>query len=139
MTKYPKHIRNRVLIGHLLISVPGFLLCFGPLIFIIPYLEYSGMRILGSLILFIGGLSLSWLFWSSMIAKWRLWSFGGLGAEDMYMLKQCALDYYLIWDENSRLGKTEIRRLSEKKRIEKFENKIKEHEALQRIADGQSA
>ena len=133
MQKYPKHIRNRVVIGHLLISCPGLLLCFGTLFFIIPQLEYSGIRILGIVILSIGGLALSWLFWASMIAKWRLWAFGGLGGEDMYLLKQCALDNYLIWGESSRIGRTEIRRIMEQERINKFENKIKEHESLRYV------
>lgn len=121
------------MIGHLLITGPALLLCFGPLLFIIPQLEYSGIRILGSVILSIGGLALSWLFWASMIAKWRLWSFSGLGAEDMYLLKHCALDNYLIWGDNSKISKTEIRRLPEQKRIDKFESKIKEHESLRYV------
>ncbi len=50
---------------------------------------------------------LSWLYWSFVITKWRLWAFKHV--DDPYALKRRAIQEKLIWKDGSVFEKTEIR------------------------------
>lgn len=61
----------------------------------------------GILISIVVAFLLSWLWWSIMITRWRLWAFDKV--RNVHELKRKAIQELLIWKDNNFFEKTEIR------------------------------
>ena len=48
----------------------------------------------------------TWIYWSYAIVKWRLWAFKNV--KNVHELKDKAVMYYLIWEDNLIYNKTEV-------------------------------
>jgi hypothetical protein len=57
-------------------------------------------------LVFVGGLSASWLIWSIQVPRWRLWAYRQV--DDLDELKREAVMKQIIWPEGSFFEKTEI-------------------------------
>ncbi len=110
--------------GHLIINGPILIISFG-----LPTLLWflTDDDLLKMIFIFLGfliGIALSWLLWSFLITKWRVWAFNKVEEHDLLLLKKMAIKNKLIWDDGSVYEKTEIRSNSEKEQILKIEKKI---------------
>jgi len=56
----------------------------------------------------------SWIYWSFMITKWRLWAFENV--RNVHELKKRAIHEKLIWPDDSFFEKTEIRSMADKEK-----------------------
>jgi hypothetical protein len=65
---------------------------------------------------------LSWLYWSVMITKWRLWAFDKV--RNVHELKQKAIQENLIWSDNHFIGKTEIRTSGDRAKWQSLQEKF---------------
>ena len=109
--------------GHLIVNVPVFLSIVG-----IPAFAFylSNLEIIPkwsialSLII---GFALSWIIWSFMITKWRIWAFEKV--RNVHELKKRAIQEKLIWNDNNWFEKTEIRTSSDKLKLKELEKKFK--------------
>lgn len=108
--------------GHLMVTIPSIATLLGTMI-ITLYLVIIGV-IPGWTILFGGLLSftLSWLYWSYVITKWRLWAFDSV--KNAYDLQKRAVEEKLIWPEGSFFEKTEIRNREERERLQVLQHKF---------------
>ena len=60
------------------------------------------------------GLVATWLYWSIMVTKWKLWAFENV--QNVHELKKRAIREQLIWKDNNFLSKTEIWSRSDKEK-----------------------
>lgn len=122
-----------ILIGHLWVNIPIFILCFGPLILVFNYFENILLKLLLSAVLFIIAIVVSWLYWSVMITKWRIWAFNQVHEDDWIMLRELAVDYKLIWEAGSFFEGTEIRNEKEKLEVNEINDRLFELEQVEEI------
>jgi len=113
--------------GQRLINLPVlaiFFLCLGLGIYLVIQKSYPGLITVGiSLqVAFI----LSWLYWSFMITKWRIWAFENV--RNVHELKKRAIRDKLIWPDESIFAKTEIRTKNDRERIKALELKFAEED-----------
>ncbi|WP_272149175.1 hypothetical protein [Tenacibaculum aiptasiae] len=69
---------------------------------------------------------LSWLTWSFLIVKWRIWAFERVDEKYYEDLKNEAIKLKLIWADGHIFEKTEIRNAKERARIKEINDKIEE-------------
>ena len=122
-----------IIVGHLVINVPVVLLSFGLPIIAFNLFEGSVLKIVFSIIGFILGISISWLLWSLLITKWRLWAFNQIHEDDWYKLKELAIINKLIWDDGSDFELTEIRTNEDNEQIIEIAERISEQEQVEEI------
>jgi len=122
-----------IIIGHLLISPLSILLCFGLPALIAYFIQNTWLKIISAFLLFFIGLAASWLLWSVVITKWRIWAFNQIEEDDWVKLEDIAIEYKLIWEPESEFEKTEIRSLEEKKKIEEISTRISELREVEAI------
>lgn len=107
-------VDEAILKGHQMVTYPSMAIMLGA-IFLCAFLGIAqivpGWTIL---ICFLLGFVLSWLYWSIMITKWRLWAFENV--RNVHELKKRAIRENLIWGGNSIFEKTEIRSTEEQEK-----------------------
>jgi hypothetical protein len=108
--------------GHRIVSYPGMLILFGML----GLTFYFGFQNKYPVWIWPLGLTLSfalsWLYWSVMITKWKLWAFENV--RNVRELKKRAVQEKLIWGDNSIFEKTEIRNSGEKQKLSLLQQKF---------------
>ena len=82
---------------------------------------------------FIIGIGISWLIWSFLIPKWRLWAFNQVDEDDWGFLKESAINNLLIWEDGHSFEKTEIRSKKESRQINKINERISELKQIEAI------
>ena len=133
MVEENQKIWSRLILGHLLINVPSFLLCFMPMYFLVGICNTLWQQLLAILFSFAVGLSLSFLLWMFMITKWRIWAFSNLEPESMLKLSNLAERSYLLWPRGNRFERFEIRTVDERQRITELNKKIEAEESLDEL------
>lgn len=108
--------------GQLMVNLPVFIVIFG-----FPalawYLSDQNMIPEWGIIVAVGcGFVFSWLIWSYMITKWRIWAFENV--RNVHELKKKAVQAKLIWQDNHIFEKTEIRTKNEKLKLKKIQEKF---------------
>ncbi|MFV0233558.1 hypothetical protein OBK30_10940 [Empedobacter falsenii] len=78
---------------------------------------------------FIFAMAVSWLWWSFMITKWRLWAFENV--RNVHELKKRAIQEKLIWLDNSIFEKTEIRTTKDVEKLNTLSNKFNQEDVFQ--------
>jgi len=112
--------------GHLMVNVPVFISMFGIPILAI-YLSYLKLIPNWSILLsFVVGFAFSWIIWSFMITKWRLWAFENV--RNVHELKNRAIQEKLIWKDGKWYEKTEIRTSSDKLKLKELERKFQKED-----------
>ena len=123
----PQHITidKAISRGHLMVNLPVFicLLGFPGLALLLSYKQLIAKQAV-LFALFIGFVA-SWLVWSFMITKWRVWAYKHV--LNIHGLKDRAIKEKLIWNDGSIFEKTEIRTKREQQIIDAFENKLKSY------------
>jgi hypothetical protein len=76
-----------------------------------------GMRPVAALLFF--GVGLSWLAWSILVPRWRLWAYERVS--NIVELKRRAVAAKLIWPEGSILERTELASKELRARLQKLE------------------
>lgn len=122
-----------ILVGHLMINVPAVIISFGLPIMAFNLIESTVLRIIFSMVGFILGIVLSWLLWSFLITKWRLWAFKQIEEDNWYKLKELAIINKLIWDDGSDFELTEIRTIEENEQIIDIAERISEQVQIEEI------
>jgi len=91
-----------VVIGHLIVTIPVFLIIFGVL--------FVGLWIAPTVwFLFLGlGSLTAWLWWSFVIPRWREWAIARGAPPDK--LQRIAAVTLLVWPKGSLFERTEFRR-----------------------------
>lgn len=115
--------------GHLMVNVPVFISIVG-----IPALTFylSNLKLIPNwsiLLSFVAGFVLSWIVWSFMITKWRLWAFENV--RNVHELKKRAIQEKLIWNDGKWFEKTEIRTSSDKLKLKELEKKFQKKDIHQ--------
>ncbi|MFD1316730.1 hypothetical protein [Namhaeicola litoreus] len=108
--------------GHLIVNVPVFIAILG-----IPVLAiyFSYLKIIPNwsiLVSFVVGFVVSWIIWSFMITKWRLWAFENV--RNVHELKKRAIQEKLIWEDGNWFEKTEIRTSNDKHKLKELNKKF---------------
>ncbi|MCR8561882.1 hypothetical protein KXD93_29775 [Mucilaginibacter sp. BJC16-A38] len=80
--------------------------------FLMVYLELPGWTIAVG---FLTGFIITWVYWSFMITRWRIWAFENV--RNVHELKQRAIKEKLIWKDGSIFEKTEIRTTADKEKL----------------------
>lgn len=108
--------------GHLLVNVPVFISLLGTvsLGLYLAHLEIIPDWGIGLSIVI--GIALSWLTWSFMITKWRIWAYENV--RNVHELKKRAISEKLIWSDAGWFGKTEIRTTSDRIKLKELEKKF---------------
>lgn len=104
--------------GHLMINLPVFVLlvCVPGLTL---YLCGDGPFIIIGIL---AGFCLSWLTWSIMVTKWRIWAFENV--QNVHDLRKRAVEEKLIWREGSLFERTEIRTAADREKLNRLESKF---------------
>ena len=68
-------------------------------------------------------LLLSWVYWSFMITRWRIWAFKNV--RNVHELKKRAIEDKLIWPDDSIFVKSEIRTKQDRERLHILASKFK--------------
>ncbi len=108
--------------GHLMVNVPVLLSMVGTVVLGVYLAHVEIIPEWGIGLSVFVGISLSWLTWSIMITKWRIWAFENV--RNVHELKKKAISAKLIWDDNSWFGKTEIRTSFDRARLAELEKKF---------------
>lgn len=115
-------VNDAIKTGQLIVNLPVFIVLFG-----FPILSWylSSQNIIPEwgVIVAVGcGFLFSWLIWSYMITKWRIWAFENV--RNVHELKKRAVQAKLIWHDNHIFEKTEIRTKNEKIKLKKIQEKF---------------
>jgi len=122
-----------IIVGHLVINVPAVLLSIGLPIIMFNLFDGFVHKIVFTIISFILGIGVSWLLWSLLITKWRLWAFNQVHEDDWHKLKELAIINKLIWDEGSNFELTEIRTNEDNEQIIEIAERISEQEQIEEL------
>lgn len=93
--------------GQRMVNYPVFGIMIGMFVTTSFLLSEKIIPVWGLPIAFVLGIGLSWLWWSFMITRWRLWAFENV--RNVHELKERAIQEKLIWNDGSIFEKTEIR------------------------------
>lgn len=118
--------------GQQMVNYPIFaimIIGFGFSIYLVTILKSGWVVLIG----FIATFVLSWLWWSYMITKWRVWAFEN--CRNVHELKRRAINEKLIWPDGSRFEKTEIRNVAQQKKIITINRKFQIADEPELIAD----
>ena len=115
--------------GHKMINFPIIIIMF----MIIGPTLYFGSQNLISIWIFIGGfvlaLTLSLLWWSIMITKWKLWAFENV--RNVHELKKRAIQEKFIWANDNIFDKTKIRTIKNKEKLNTLLAKFNQEDVFQ--------
>ena len=108
--------------GHIMVNFPVMVIMFG----IIGLTLYLGVQKLiptwGFPVGFVFAFVFSWLCWSFMITKWRIWAFENV--RNVHELKKRAIQEKLIWADGNIFEKTEIRTAADKEKLNSLKDKF---------------
>ena len=113
-----KSIKEVIRWGQILINIPAIAIAFSLVILAFNFEElfldepfdlHIFLRMLIVLIVFIFGITLSWLYWSFAIPKWRVWAYKNVAKKEWEDLMWAAVDAKLIWTPGHAFEATEIR------------------------------
>ncbi|WP_445722132.1 hypothetical protein [Flavobacterium sp.] len=76
----------------------------------------------------LGGIFFSWFYRSFAITKWRIWAFENV--RNVHELKEKAILFQLIWNDNHWITKTEIRTKKDKEAFSRIARKFKKEDVL---------
>ncbi|MGB4772800.1 MAG: hypothetical protein WBP58_15150 [Chitinophagaceae bacterium] len=93
--------------GQRMVNYPVFGILIGVLGLTIYLVSQHLIPFWGLLIGFVVAIGVSWLWWSVMITKWRIWAFENV--RNVHELKKRAIQEKLIWKDDSIFENTEIR------------------------------
>ncbi len=122
-----------IIVGHLIVNIPALILSLGLPIAIFNLIDQTPLNFVLACISFILGIGLSWLLWSLIIPKWRVWAFSQIHKGEWQTLKDLAVKNYLIWDNEHAYSKTEIRSEKDQIIIKKINEEINEQEEINLI------
>jgi len=122
-----------IALGHLIINIPALLISFGLPLLTIFLFDNIIVKIILSIIAFILGITFSWLLWSVLVTKWRIWAFNQVQEDDWYRLKELAIVNKLIWDDGSIFESTEKRSDQENRQINDISKRIAEYGQIEDI------
>ncbi|MGA6119201.1 hypothetical protein [Sphingobacterium anhuiense] len=78
---------------------------------------------------FVFAVAFSWIWWSIMITKWRLWAFDNV--RNVHELKKRAIQEKLIWPDDVIFNKTEISNATEKEKWNVLKQKFEYEDIFQ--------
>jgi len=110
--------------GKRTITYPSVLIFFattGLTIFLILQMNLPGWLVVFS---FAVGLASSWLYWSVMAARWRIWAFDNV--RNVHELKKRAIKANLIWADGAFWEKTELRSTAQEEKWAALQEKFKQ-------------
>jgi hypothetical protein len=122
-----------IIAGHLMINVPAFIISLGLPILVFNLIENLLLRIILILFSFVVGVAISWLLWSVLITKWRLWAFNRVDEDYWVRLKELAIENRLIWEDGNDFGQTEIRNAKDDSEITEISERISGLEQIEEI------
>ncbi len=128
-----KKLYKFIIVGHLMINVPAILISFGLPALVLYFIETIWLKLILMFIAFLLGLGISWLLWSILVTKWRLWAFQNVDEDDWIKLKELAIQHYLIWEDGSDFEKTELRNPIEQFQISEISERLLELEEVEDI------
>lgn len=108
--------------GHLIVNLPVFIAIIGCPALALYLSKQNLIPGWGIGIAFLIGFVLSWIIWSFMITKWRIWAFENV--RNVHELKKRAIQEKLIWNDGNIFEKTEIRNAEDKSKLKKLEKKF---------------
>jgi hypothetical protein len=109
--------------GKRMVNYPVFGIMIGMFVITSFLLSEKIIPVWGFPIAFVVGIGLSWLWWSFMITRWRLWAFENV--RNVHELKERAIQEKLIWNDGSIFEKTEIRSAAAREKWALLEEKFK--------------
>lgn len=115
--------------GQRMLNIPVFIISFVFFTMGIVFLILKVWPIWVTFVSIILGFILSWLWWSFMITKWRLWAFENV--RNVHELKKRAIQNKLIWPDGSIYEKTEIRNKTETDKWNSLQIKFKKEDVFQ--------
>ena len=110
--------------GHWTVTYPGMMVMFLTMGLSIYFGTYGYLPKWTIPVGFILSFVLSWLYWSFMITKWRIWSLENV--RNVHELKKRAIQEKLIWNDGNFFEKTEIRKAPDKEKLKSLQSKFKE-------------
>jgi hypothetical protein len=120
--------------GHLMVSYPAIIILFATLLMSLYLFQFVLLMPKWAIYTtLIPAFAATWLWWSYMIVKWRIWAFEH--CRNVHELKRRAISEYLIWQEGSRFEKTEIRSEEQKKKLAQLALKFEIPDELEWIKD----
>lgn len=115
--------------GQRMVNYPVFAIMSGMLLLTSYLLVQKLIHVWGLLISLVLAIGLSWLWWSFMITKWRLWAFEHV--RNVHELKKRAIREKLIWKDGSFFEKTEIRSASDRAKWDLLQQKFTQEDVFQ--------
>jgi hypothetical protein len=112
-----------------MVNYPAFGIVGGMLLVTSYLLMQKLIPVWGYFLGFVIAFGLSWLWWSFMITKWRLWAFENV--RNVHELKKRAIREKLIWKDGSIFEKTEIRNAESRAKWALLEEKFKREDVFQ--------
>jgi uncharacterized membrane protein YciS (DUF1049 family) len=115
--------------GIWVVNLPQFAILFGCLgiaIYLATQNYISGIDIA---VVFVLGFILSWLYWSIMITRWRIWAFTNV--RNVHELQKKAIEAKLINKDGGFFEKTEIRTATQKRQWAELQEKFKAQDIYQ--------
>ena len=97
-------------VGLLIVNGPVLLLLFGPgclFVFLVRSGALPASYEWGVIIVFGVSFALAWTWWSLSVPRWRIWAYERV--ENIFELKQRAVDVGLTWPDGHVFGRTEIK------------------------------
>lgn len=115
--------------GQRMANYPIFGIVGGMLVLTSYLLAQKFIPVWGFLMGFVIAFGLSWLWWSFMITKWRLWAFENV--RNVHELRRRAIREKLIWKDGHFFEKTEIRSASDRAKWDSLQEKFKREDLFQ--------
>jgi len=129
MNKY-RSIKSVLFIGRFFVTIPVILIMIlTPILSLLVVINYLGTSYVTVAIIVGAILSqfTGWIWWSFTIPIWRVWAYSNTRKEDWQKLTDKAIQGLLIWPENHKYEKTEIRTSKQKEFIQEVYKYLKEN------------
>ena len=114
--------------GHRMVNYPIMVIMFGTIGITLYLGSQKYIPTWGILVGFALAFVFSWLWWSFMITKWRLWAFDNV--KNVHELKKRAIQEKLIWANDNIFEKTEIRTVTDKEKLNSLSNKFNQEDVF---------
>ena len=115
--------------GQRMVNYPVFAIVGGMLVLTSYLVAQKFIPIWGFLLGLVIAIGLSWLWWSFMITKWRIWEFENV--RNVHELKKRASREKLIWKDGHFFERTEIRSSRDKAKWDSLQEKFKREDVFQ--------
>lgn len=115
--------------GQRMVNYPIFAIVGGMLVLTSYLISQKLIPVWGFLLSIVIAFGFSWLWWSFMITKWRIWAFENV--RNVHELKKRAIREKLIWKDGHFFEKTEIRSSRDKAKWDWLQEKFKREDVFQ--------